>query len=539
MNYRIIFFLILFSGNVLKAQQSGARPQLVVGIVVDQMSYDLLYRFWPNYSENGFKRLVRYGYSCENNHYYYVPTYTGPGHASIYTGTVPAVHGIVANNWFDKVHGNGWYCSTDTNVTGVGAIGSSGQMSPANMLSTTITDQLKLSLGDDAKVIGIAMKDRGAILPAGHAADAAYWFDGYANAWISSTYYMDALPVWLQAFNASQPANKLMSDDWHTLLPISAYTHGTADDVPWEWVGAQETAPVFPHITRTDTIMEHIKGTPFGNTLTALMARQVIEHEAMGKDGVTDFLCVSFSSTDYVGHDYGPHSVETEDTYLRLDKDLAELLEYLDLKVGEQNYLVFLTSDHGVAPVPGYMESLHIPSGLLNGTLLSAEMEAVLDAQIGVGDWIRFYTNQQLYLNEAAMRQHDTDPEAIAGILQYWADSTDGVARVISTRNIQESTLPAVHREMLINGIYPKRCGEILVVYDPNWISYGPTGSTHGSHYAYDTQVPLLWYGWKIRNGKTWRRTSISDIAPTIAAMLRIPQPNGCIGSVIEEMKNE
>ncbi len=539
MKNRIILFLMLFSSTILLAQQPGPRPQLVVGIVVDQMTYDLLYRFWPNYSEDGFKRLVRNGYSCENNHYNYIPTYTGPGHASIYTGTVPAIHGIVANNWFDKVNGNGWYCSTDTTVAGVGATGSSGQMSPANMLSTTITDQLKLSLGADAKVIGIALKDRGAILPAGHAADAAYWFDGYANAWISSTYYMDELPGWLQTFNATQPANQLMAKDWNTLLPLSAYTHGTTDNVPWEFTGANESSPVFPHKTSIDTIMELIKGTPYGNTLTAMMAKEVIRNEAMGKDGITDFLCISFSSTDYVGHDYGPHSVETEDTYIRLDKDLADLLAFLDREVGDQKYMVFLTSDHGVAPVPGYMESLQIPSGLLSSALLSAEMEAVLDAQIGTSDWIRYYTNQQLYLNQAALQEHDTDAEDIATILQYWADSTDGIARVISTNEIAESTLPAVHREMLINGIYPKRCGEILVVYDPNWISYGPTGSTHGSHYAYDTQVPLLWYGWKIRNGKTWRRTAITDIAPTIAAMLRIPQPNGCIGDVIEEIKNE
>ncbi len=539
MKNRIILFLMLFSSTILLAQQPGPRPQLVLGIVVDQMTYDLLYRFWSNYSEDGFKRLVRNGYSCENNHYNYIPTYTGPGHASIYTGTVPAIHGIVANNWFDKVNGNGWYCSTDTTVAGVGATGSSGQMSPANMLSTTITDQLKLSLGADAKVIGIALKDRGAILPAGHAADAAYWFDGYANAWISSTYYMDELPGWLQTFNATQPANQLMAKDWNTLLPLSAYTHGTTDNVPWEFTGANESSPVFPHKTSIDTIMELIKGTPYGNTLTAMMAKEVIRNEAMGKDGITDFLCISFSSTDYVGHDYGPHSVETEDTYIRLDKDLADLLAFLDREVGDQKYMVFLTSDHGVAPVPGYMESLQIPSGLLSSSLLSAEMEAVLDAQIGTSDWIRYYTNQQLYLNQAALQEHDTDAEDIATILQYWADSTDGIARVISTNEIAESTLPAVHREMLINGIYPKRCGEILVAYDPNWISYGPTGSTHGSHYAYDTQVPLLWYGWKIRNGKTWRRTAITDIAPTIAAMLRIPQPNGCIGDVIEEIKNE
>lgn len=533
----ILLILSLIIYNPLVQAQQSPRPKLIVGIVVDQMTYDILYRYWDNYSDDGFRRLVRQGFSCENTHYNYVPTYTGPGHASVYTGSVPAVHGIVANHWYDKYHGNWWYCAQDTTVQGLGTGSSSGQMSPRNLLTTTITDQLKLAMGEDAKVIGVALKDRGAILPAGHAADAAYWFDGYANAWISSTYYGSELPAWVSAYNEAGRANELMANNWELFLSPENYVNSTADAVPWESVRSGENAPVFPHRTDSVESMEAIKGTPFGNTLTIDFARAALEKEGMGLDPITDFLCISFSSTDYVGHAYGPYSMETEDTYLRLDRDLGDFLRYLDSEIGEDDYLVFLTSDHGVAPTPGYMQSLGIPAGLLNDSLLVADFEAACVEAFGQADWILEYGNQQVFLNHEAMEEMDTDAEEIAELLQQLSGTIDGVARVTAVNELGEAAIPALYRDMFINGIYPARCGDLLVTYDPNWIEYGPAGSTHGSHFAYDSHVPLLWYGWKIPNGKTWNRVDITDIAPTLAAMLRIAQPNGCVGRVIDEMK--
>lgn len=541
MNNKLIFLLTLFGSfhSVTQAQNStkSPNPKLIVGIVVDQMSYDMLYRFWENYSESGFKKLVQQGYSCENTHYNYTPTYTGPGHTSIYTGTVPAIHGIVGNNWFDRYGQNSWYCAQDTLVSGVGTITSSGQMSPRNMLTTTITDQLKLATNNEAKVIGVALKDRGAILPAGHTADAAYWFDGHTNAWISSTYYMSQLPDWVNVFNAGNPANAYMKQDWNLILPASDYKNSTADNVPWEPIRNGEAAAVFPHITSTATSMESIKGTPFGNNLTTDFAKKALIAENLGKDQTTDFLCISYSSPDYIGHAYGPYSVEIEDTYIRLDRNLAELIQFLDAEIGNGNYLLFLTADHGVAPVPGHMQSLGIPAGLFEESTLQAGMDALLDEQFGQNNWIKQFVNQQVYLNHHAMDSAGLSTQQLIQPLREWCLRQPGIGWVFSTEELGSAAIPTVYREMFVNGFFPKRSGDMQIIFEPNWFEQGYSATTHGTNYAYDTQVPLLWYGWKISHGKTWRRTEITDIAPTIAAMLRIPQPNGCIGKVIEEMK--
>jgi predicted AlkP superfamily pyrophosphatase or phosphodiesterase len=535
--YLVLLFCCQQQVTIAQNTSKNPNPKLIVGIVVDQMSYDMLYRFWENYTDSGFRKLVQQGYSCENTHYNYTPTYTGPGHASIYTGTVPAIHGIIGNNWFDRYGNNSWYCTQDTTVKGVGTITASGNMSPDNLLTTTITDQLKLATNNAAKVIGIALKDRGAILPAGHTADAAYWFDGHSNAWVSSTYYMDQLPDWVADFNAGMYANAYMKQEWNLLLPASDYRNSTADDVPWEPVRNGETTAAFPHITSTATSMESIKGTPYGNSLTTDFAKKALLSEQMGKDQITDFLCISYSSPDYIGHAYGPYSLEIEDTYTRLDRDLATLIQFLDLEVGIGNYVLFLTADHGVAPVPEHMKSLGIPAGLFEESALQAGMEAILDETYGQNNWISQFVNQQVYFNQQAKDSAGIQTHDMVAALREWCLRQPGIGWVFATDELAVSSIPSVYREMFINGIFPKRSGDMQIIFEPNWFEQGYSATTHGTNYAYDTQVPLLWYGWKISNGKTWKRTAIIDIAPTIAAMLRIPQPNGCIGKVIEDMK--
>jgi arylsulfatase A-like enzyme len=443
----------------------------------------------------------------------------------------------VGNYWYDAVNNNVFYCAQDSTVSGVGTVSAAGKMSPAPLLATTITDQLKLATNQQAKVIGVALKDRGAILPAGHAADAAYWFDGYTNAWVSSTWYMSQLPEWVQTFNAEKKANAYMANEWNLALPAADYRNSTADNVPWEMNREGESWPVFPHITSTASSMESVKATPFGNSLTIDIAEAAVLGEGLGRDYITDFLCVSFSSTDYIGHGYGPYSMEVEDTYIRLDRDLGDFLQFLDTEVGSGNYLIFLTSDHGVAPTPGYMESMHIPAGLFDDIQLVASIDTLLDLEIAPADWIRSFQNQQLYLNHSVIDSLHISVSQVADIIHKWAMKQPGIAQVEAVSHIPVSNITASYREMFINGIYPKRSGDILIVFEPNWFDYGPTGSSHGSNYSYDTHVPLLWYGWKIQNGKSWKRYAITDIAPTIAAMLRIAQPSGSIGAVIDEMK--
>ncbi|MBC8045290.1 MAG: alkaline phosphatase family protein [Fimbriimonadaceae bacterium] len=533
----VAFVMLLCSLQIIAQNQIPPKPKLIVGIVVDQMSYDFLYRYWDNYSEGGFKKLVKEGFSCENTQYNYVPTYTGPGHASIYTGTVPAIHGIVSNDWYDENTNTSMYCASDKTVQGVGTISSGGMMSPKNMLTTTVCDELRLFTNMKSKVIGVALKDRGAILPAGHTANAAYWYDGYSNAWISSTFYLQDLPQWAKDFNAKNIAATYLSKEWNLLLAQEKYTNSTTDNTAWEGIAIGETTPVFPHVFTNFANTEIIKGTPYGNSFTADFTKEVIIKEGLGKDNITDIIAVSFSSTDYVGHRYGNYSVETEDTYLRFDRDIASLIQFLDTEIGKGNYVIFLTADHGVAPTPGYAKSVKIPSGILSEVVLQTKIESAIDSLIGAGNWVKSYTNQNIYLNDSMLHEASINVEDVAEKITSSLLKIEGIANVLVIDKIYEAPIPAFYKEIFINGIYKKRSGDIFIQYEPNWMEYGSTGSTHGAHYTYDTQVPLLWYGWKIPHGKTYRTVHITDIAPTLAAMLNIRQPNGCIGEVITELK--
>ena len=536
---RKLFLSVLFLSTYFAANSQTplipAKPKLVVGIVVDQMAYEFLYRYQDTYGAGGFKKLLKGGYSCENTNYNYIPTYTGPGHASIYTGSVPAINGIVSNDWYDRNSNQYMYVTSDTSVSSVGTTSALSKQSPRNMLTTTICDMLKLSDQQHSKVIGLALKDRGAILPAGHSANAAYWYDGSANSWVTSTFYMDSLPKWVQDFNAAKPAEKYLNQNWNLFLPKESYRNATADSMSWETVNIGEPGPQFPHYLNFTGNSEIIKGTPFGNTITKEFAEAIIKNEKMGKGTYTDFLCLSFSSTDYVGHAYGPHSMETEDTYLRLDNDLSEFISYLDANIGRDNYLLFLTADHGVSPVPQYLQSLKIPAGTKTELQMTADMEAYLDKNLGNQNWIITYTNQQIYLNEALLDSMKMNKQNIFDHLKNYVLKMDGIANIFLIDDISNFSYPAELKEKMINGIYPKRSGDIQIVYEPYWFdAYRPTGTTHGSHYAYDTHVPLVWYGWKIKPGVNYSEVFVTDIAPTLAAFLKISEPNGCVGNVIE-----
>ncbi len=537
MNRNYIAGLLLWGGSIA-AQTQPAEPKLIVGIVVDQMAYEFLYRYNDLYSAEGFKRLVRDGYSCEQTFYNYIPTYTGPGHASIYTGSVPALNGVVSNDWFNEETGANVYVTDDTTVHMIGGNGIGSRMSPRNMVATTITDMLQLSNQSASKVVGVALKDRGAILPAGHMADGAYWYDGASNAWVTSSYYMDALPQWVNQFNAEERAQKMMNKNWDLLLPASSYKNvATKDSVFWESVNIGEISPVFPHFMQFSGNSESIKGTPFGNTLTADFAKAAIKGEQLGFDAVTDFLCVSFSSTDYVGHAYGPHSMEIADTYVRLDKDIASLLAFLDKEVGKDNYLIFLTADHGVSPTPQYMETLDVPAGTTTEVQMLEAMRSIVREAWGDKEWIKAYANQQIYVNDALLAATGKTIDDVYALLYPKLIRMPGVSYVIQVNEMANATLPAPVRELVVNGIYPRRCGDIQILYDPYWFeAYRPKGTTHGSHFSYDTHVPLLFYGWKIKPGALHRQVNVADIAPTLADLLHISEPNACIGKAIPEV---
>jgi predicted AlkP superfamily pyrophosphatase or phosphodiesterase len=523
-----------------KPAQPAPRPKLVVGITVDQMRYDYLYRYADKYSAGGFKRLMREGFNAKNCHYPYFPTVTAAGHAAIFTGSVPAVNGIVGNEWFDQRSGRGVYCVEDSTVrTTGGSTSKAGWMSPRNLLTSTITDQLKI-VSPQSKIVGIAFKDRGSILPAGHAADAAYWFDSRTGEWISSTYYFPEVPDWVKAFNAKKLPNAYLKDGWKPLLALNQYTESTADDVVYESKFAGEAKPVFPHELAATAGGERfgvIATTPFGNSLTKDFALEALKAERLGKDDVTDFLCVSFSSTDYVGHAFGPNSIEIEDTYLRLDRDMAELLTTLDREVGAGQYLVFLSADHGVADVVGFSQSLRIPSGVFNFQQTTTAAKAALKAAFGEGDFIRNQDNYQLYLDHDLLRSKNLTVAQVTEALRPAVMAQPGVAAVVNLHDLRNAPLLDHQLSFIQNGYHLKRSGDVFISLEPGWFAGRSTGTTHSSFYNYDTHVPCLFYGWRVPQGEsTVARTSVADITPTVAALLQILEPNGCVGNPIEDL---
>ena len=542
---KILIFLCFFIivGVEIVANSNEEKPKLVVGIVVDQMRYDYLQRYWDKFGEGGFKRLVNDGFSCKNTHYNYAPTYTGPGHASIYTGTTPTTHGIIANTWYDKFNDTMYYCVSDVKMKTIGSSSTSGHMSPNSLLTTTITDELRLSNNNLSKVIGIALKDRASVLPAGHNANGAYWYDGATGNWITSSFYNSQLPDWLNKYNVKANYTKYLSESWKTLNPIESYEFYKNDNSLFETKLVGEKTSAFPHkvheIKDQNNGPEIIKATPFGNTITREVAIEALVGEQLGKDNITDFLAISFSSTDIIGHKYGVNSVELEDTYLRLDKELAELLTALDTKVGEDNYLLFLTADHAVVRIPNRLKEQKIPAGYVNEEQLMIKLQEYLKEEYGEGKWLNNLSNNQVFINEDFVYEKDINLEDMENNIARFLLDIDGVANALTSGDLLSGSFANFQLDLVKNGYHQKRSGNIALVLESGWIGYRETGTTHGSPYNYDTHVPLLWFGKNIRKGSSVDYIAITDIAPTIAMFLDIQFPSGCSGRPIKILFKE
>lgn len=536
-----LFIVGFLFATAQKSSNTLPRPKLVVGIVVDQMRWDYLYRFYDRYQTNGFKRFFNEGFSCENTYIPYVPTVTAIGHSSVYTGSVPAIHGIAGNDFILEATGQSMYCTEDSTVKTVGSSSNAGKMSPRNLLASTITDELKLATNFRSKVIGVALKDRGSILPAGHTPDAAYWLDNVTGNWITSSFYLNELPDWVKKFNDQKLAGKYLKQDWNTLYDIKTYVQSTPDDNTYEGAFSGSKAPTFPVKTSEmySKNIDIIRSTPYGNTLTADFAKAAVENEQLGKDEITDFLAVSFSSTDYIGHRFGINAVEIEDTYLRLDKDLASLFTYLDLKVGKGNYTVFLTADHAAAHNPNFLQDNGIPAGYFNSAQVQRELNNTLEQTFGAKNLVLSFSNYQVHLNNSVIEQNKLNKEAIIHDVVDFLWKAPGISFVADNRKIGESGLPLLIAERIRNGYNAKRSGAITFVLEPAYYSGGSakaTGTTHGTWHPYDSHIPLLWMGWGINHGSSNRTVHMTDIAPTVAALLHIQEPNGCIGKPIEEV---
>jgi predicted AlkP superfamily pyrophosphatase or phosphodiesterase len=515
------------------------RPVLVVGIVIDQFRPDLLERYWDLFDEGGFKRLLGGGYAYTNAHFTYMPTATGPGHATIYSGALPSVHGIIGNRWYLREAGREVDVVLDDDVAAVGVVDDKAGASPHRLLTTTIGDELYLHTNGRSTVIGVSIKARGAILPAGHTGQ-AYWLHEPTGRIMTSTHYRAELPAWVEAFNERDLVGRYLSAPWDTLLPLDGYRASIADDNPYEARFRGQDAPVFPHdLPRLQEAYgrgELVASTPFGDELLTELALAAIDGESLGRNGTTDVLAIGYSSPDIIGHRFGPASVEVQDTFLRLDRQIARLLLTLDRRFGRDHVLVFLTADHGVVHVPAFLADQGIPAGNFDGRKLSSALVEHLTDRYGENLFVTA-SNYQLFLDRERIAARGLDLGDVQRTVARFLVMLPGVAGALPSEALQFSEFTQGIPAMVQRGFHPKRSGDVSVWLEPQW---GPvpmrTGTNHGSPYAYDSHVPLVWYGAGIERGRSARRVDVTAIAPTLATLLRAPLPSGALGNVLTEI---
>lgn len=532
MRRNIIFLLFILITASAVAQEK--KPKLVVGIVVDQMRQDYLLRFRDHFGQGGFDRFLSEGFEFENAHYNYVPTYTAPGHTAIYTGTTPSINGIISNSWFDQQLNETVYCAFDPDATTVGADNDNGKMSPHQLLVPTITDQLRMSSQMRSKVVGISIKDRGAIFPAGFLGN-AYWFDASTGKFITSDFYHEQLPDWVDAFNEQGLSDEYRQQTWTLLLDESAYAASGPDESPYE--GGLYGKTTFPYDLKQSRNYGIIPATPYGNDIVTEMAKAALSGESLGGGTDTDFLAISYSSTDYIGHNFGPNSVEVQDTYLRLDRNLADLFEYLDAEVGAGEYVVFLTSDHGVADVPKRLMDLNAGGGYLR-TDLNAYVNEFLTKEYQADNWVRSVSNMQVFLNRDLINAAGLDVEKVRNDVAMHLLQVEGIAAAYTFNDMLRTGFDAGGIQgALRRGFNQKRSGDVLYVLEAGWLqSSSDTGTTHGTAFDYDTHIPVLWYGTGIPAGSSTQYYEVTDITPTLAMMLQIMLPSGNTGIPMKEV---
>lgn len=526
-NIAMMAFLIISIGA---SGQKTKHPKLIVGIVVDQMRYDYIDKFYSTFGEGGFKKLVDEGFYCRNVNYNYKPTYTGPGHASIFTGTTPAIHGIVGNNWFSRAEETTVYCANEKGRR------KDNFYSPRRMLSETFADGIKQYFNFKSKAYGVSLKDRGAILPAGHLADGAYWFDSNTGEWVSSSYYKNAKPKWLSTFNESDLKKRYIDSNWELSLAKDRYEMSLPDENDFENALVKGGRTTFPY-DLTKLFEERswglLKQIPQGNSMTADLAKEIIENEELGVGEVTDFLSISFSATDYVGHTFGVQSLEVQDTYVKLDKTLALLIKFIEEKLGKENVLLFLTADHGAGMPRKYLEKHRLPNGFIDVPHIEKGLEQALDQKYGEATWVEAFINLNVYFADAMF----IGPEK-AERLKFAKDYLQKQSGILQV--VDMSAPISINNEVELRtvlGHNKNRSGDFVLIEEVNWTTYPGKGSTHGSPYSYDTHVPFIVYGFSVKPGSTVKKYDIVNIAPTISFISSIPFNNSGASINISEVK--
>ena len=539
---RLLIISILISFQVFSQEKNTTK--VVVGIVVDQMCYDYLYRFYDKFGDSGFKRLMNNGTNCRSTQYNYVPTYTGPGHASIYTGTTPENHGIVDNDWYSRIAGKEVNCVSNDTVQTIGSTSLEGKCAPTRLKCLTITDQLKMTY-PDSRVISMSIKNRGAILPGGHLSDGSYWFDYATGDFITSSFYKNTIPAWVANFNKQDYPQSFLNQTWSTLYDIKTYTESGPDNSTYEHLLPGKSTPTFPYdlkaMSNGKVRFDLFTSTPFANTYLTDFAIGALKNELLGKNDRVDMLCVSYSTPDIIGHAFGPQSVEIEDTYLRLDKEIERLLNALDKEVGANEYVVFLTADHAVVPVPQYLVDNNLPGGSVYLTEAMNELNGKIYSKYGDSLIINnSYLN--IYLNHDIIKAKNLDKTAICEFVKNEVASWDHIKRVYTGEELLSSAGGDFWTEKVKRGYHPAECGDIVFILEPGYLPHGTEtatserGTSHGSGFSYDSHVPLLWYGNGIPKQQIFRPISITDITPTLSHILKVAFPSASTGAPIVEL---
>jgi predicted AlkP superfamily pyrophosphatase or phosphodiesterase len=536
----VCFVLFLLSSTVLTA--TAKPPKLIVSIVVDQLRCDYLARFEKLLVKDGFRRLMEHGAFLTNASYNYVPTYTGPGHASYLSGSVPALNGIIGNEWYDRRAGKRIYCVYDSSARTIGSLTEAGKMSPREFIGSSFADELLIATSYRSKVIGIALKDRSSILPVGKRPTGAYWFDYETGDFITSTYYRSSLPKWVEDFNAKKSAEHYLGKHWEKSLPERDYDFSDTDEGHGEGTLPGEHSTTFPHAVldlqgTSYTRFESFRATPFANQMTLEFAKSAILGENLGQDNIPDLLAISFSANDYCGHLFGPYSQEVQDITLQLDRQLADFFQFLDRKIGREHLLIVLTADHGMAPTPEYSQWAGLGGTRIKEQQVRQIIEQALQRRFGEGKYVADFVNQQFYLNDVSREQGSPTRFELEEFIGRTAVET-GLAQAYLTRSqLSFASLPEPFGKSIVNGFFAARSGDVILILKPfDILTDDSYGSTHGSPYSYDTHVPLFFYGSGVRPGRYTDQVSISDIVPTLCLLFNIEQPSGCIGKPIQSL---
>jgi hypothetical protein len=524
---------LMASGPALgQTTPAPARPRLVVAIAVDQLRADYLDRFRPFFGRGGFNLFLQRGASFASARYEHATTSTCPGHAVMLTGSYGTVNGIIGNDWYDAAGGREVYCAADTTVRLIGA--ELEGRSPRNLRNSTVGDLLKIGTGGKSKVVTVSQKDRSAIMLGGHLADAAYWMED--TLFVTSTYYRADLPEWARDFNAGGKISSYFRRSWERLLPAPAYEMVGPDDVAAEGdeAGAGRT---FPHRIGD---LDAFDDSPFGNEVLVDFASRAVLEEGLGRDTVPDLLGISFSANDRVGHTYGPDSHEVMDVTIRLDRSLAKLFAFLDRTVGLGNVLMVLTADHGVAPLPEVFARLHPGASArrFNPAVVDTVVNAALQARYGrapAPGWIVYHDQPQLYLNLAALRARKVAVEEAERVAQAALLSIPGLHEALTSTELASARSQGSRSAEALS-FHPGRSGNLYYQMSPYiLVDDELTGTGHGTPWAYDQQVPVLWFGTRIVPGIRRTPAAVADIAPTLSALLGLTAPGGSQGRVLAE----